>query len=148
MTSGVHPHMLFLGNVTPVFKQLQTEVKSDPEVVRIGEVGIDYTSECKCNTRHYLRCQFNKLSAQRRFLPLAFQLAREHNKVLILHVRDHGSGTAAKEVLKLLLKLGFQDHPIHRYCFVGKEDEYKQWSSFLPNCYFSIPGASLQRWWN
>ena len=36
------------------------------------------------------------------------------------------------------------DHPIHRHCFVGGYKVYKQWSTDLPNCYFSISPVTVK----
>ena len=36
------------------------------------------------------------------------------------------------------------DHPIHRHCFVGGYEEYKQWSTDLPNCYFGISPVTVE----
>lgn len=46
--------------------------------------------------------------------------------------------------MALLLEYGLSDARIHRHCFVGGEDEYRQWSTSLPNCYFSMSSASLK----
>ena len=79
------------------------------------------------------------------FLRLAFQLAKLQNKVLVLHLRDKGKSTmAASEVLELLREMNMLKHPIHRRCFVGGEEEYKQWSTSLPNCYFSISMVTVK----
>ena len=37
-----------------------------------------------------------------------------------------------------------QNHPIYRHCFIGREVEYRRWSSMLPNCYFSTLPASFK----
>ena len=66
------------------------------------------------------------------------QLAKWLNKVLVVHVRDHNTGKAAKEFISLLQELDMCSHPIHRHCFTGNESEFKQWTEMLPNCLFSI----------
>ena len=52
------------------------------------------------------------------------------NKFLVLYVRDKGKSTmAASEVFELLREIDMLEHPIHCHCFVGGEEEYRQWSS-------------------
>ena len=54
------------------------------------------------------------------------------------------STLAAKQVYDLLKDMDMLDHPIHRHCFVGGYNEYKQWSTDLPNCYFSISPVTVK----
>lgn len=145
ITLGVHPHMITDSEVDSLFGRLRELVNQNPGAVGIGEVGLDMTTECRHGKRHNKRhCRDQKLQGQRRFLRLALQLAKYHNRVLVLHTRDKGTGEAAREVLTLLLELGMFDHPIHRHCFIGGEEEYRQWTSSLPNCYFSISPATVK----
>lgn len=143
ITLGVHPHMITDSQVDLLFNNLKGLLNRFPEAVGIGEVGLDLTTKCthRCNNQQH--CRDQKLLGQRRFLRLAFQLAKEQNKVLILHVRDSGTGEAAKEVLELLEEMNMLEQPIHRHCFVGKEEEYRQWYTSLPNCYFSISPVTV-----
>ena len=144
-TLGVHPHMVTESLVESLFGQLQRMVDKYPEAVGIGEVGLDLTTECRhgCYNQEYCRSQ--KIQGQLRFLRLAFQLAKQLNKVLVLHIRDQGTSTlAAKQVYDLLKDMDMLDHPIHRHCFVGGYNEYKQWSTDLPNCYFSISPVTVK----
>ena len=71
-------------------------------------------------------------------------MAKQLEKVIVLHVRDKGDGRAAKEVLNLLVELNLINAKIHHLCFVGGEEEYREWSTTLPNCVFSISSKSLQ----
>lgn len=145
VTLGVHPHVIKKSTAMHYFHKLEDIVSLNPTAVGIGEVGLDLTTTCHCRQVHNKRqCQVGKIEGQRQFLRPAFQLAKELKKVIVIHVRDHGSGKAAREVLSLLLELGLEDHPIHRHCFVGGEEEYWQWSSHLSNCYFSISSATLK----
>ena len=66
------------------------------------------------------------------------------DKVLILHVRDRNTGEVAADVLDLLCSMDMTNHKIHRQCFVGGEEEYIQWSTSLPNCYFSISPVTVR----
>lgn len=144
-TLGVHPHMITGKTAISLFNKLEGKLDEHPEAIGIGEVGLDLTTTCRCRQTHNKnRCFQDKIDAQRQFLRLTFQLVKRLDKVLVLHVRDKGTGEAAKEVLSLLLECDLSNTRIHRHCFVGGEEEYRQWSTSLPNCYFSISSASLK----
>ena len=53
------------------------------------------------------------------------------------------STLAAKNVHDLLEDMDMLNHPIHRHCFIGGQEEYKQWSTDMPNCYFSISPVTV-----
>ena len=74
---------------------------------------------------------------------LAFQLAKHLDKILVLPVGDWITGEVATEVLDLLRSIDVTNHRIHRHYFVGGEEEYIQWSTSLPNCYFSISPVTV-----
>ena len=113
-----------------------------PEAVGIGEVGLDITVTCMCCSGHdSKRCITSKIEAQRRFLRPPLQLAKQLNKVLVVHVWDLNTGKAAKEFISLLQELHMCSHPIHGHCFMGNELEFKQWTEMLPIC-FSIDPLS------
>ena len=143
ITLGAHPHMITLNEVNSLYGRLKSLLDRNPEAVGIGEVGLDLTTKCKHGCYNRRLCREQKLEGQRTFLRLVFQLAKDQNKVLVLHVRDKGTGEAAKEVLKVLKEMNMQQHRIHRHCFVGKEEEYSQWYTSLPNCYFSISPVTI-----
>ena len=74
------------------------------------------------------------------------QLAKQLRKVIILYARSiskDNTGKAAKDVLKILCELGLQEAPIYRQCFIGGIEEYKDWSSTLLNCFFSLSRKSV-----
>ena len=147
-TLGIHPHVLAKGRPLDEFKKLQDMLENYPEAVGIGEIGIDHTTRCKCATFHNTtRCREEKLETQRQFLRLVLPLAKELGKVIVLHVRSKDKdeqATAAQETLKELLDAGLSNAPIHRHCFVGGIEEYNDWSSKLPNCYFSLSSKSVK----
>ena len=59
--------------------------------------------------------------------------------MIVLHVHDEEKSNIASEYeLDLLIELGLDKAPNHRHCFVGGIEEYTDWSSKLPNCYFSL----------
>ena len=85
--------------VESLFGQLKRQVDKYPEAFGIWEVGLDLTTKCRhgCYNQEY--CRDQKVQGQLRFLRLVFQLAKQLNKVLVLHVRDQDSSTlAAKEI--------------------------------------------------
>ena len=47
-------------------------------------------------------------------------------------------------MFKSFEKYGLHEARIHRHCFVGGEEKYKDWCKELPNCLFSISNASLK----
>lgn len=138
ITLGVHPHLITPEDRDSLYGRLEGLVKRYPEAVGIGEVGIDHTSKCFRGQCRGGACCAGKIDAQRKFLRRALQLAKRENKVVVLHVRDEGTGKAAEQVLKLLEELGMTNHPVHRHCFLGDVQEYRDWARILPNCYFSI----------
>ena len=144
VTLGIHPHMITDSQVTSLFGRLEGLIAKHPESIGIGEVGLDLTTECRHNYHNRRLCRDRKIRGQRRFLQLAFQLAMQNNKVLVLHVRDEDTGEAAAEVFELLRSMDMLNHPIHRHCFVGGEVEYRQWRTSLPNCYFSISPVTVK----
>ena len=149
LTFGIHPHMIVKAPFSAAIDQsrrLEEMLGRHPEAVGIGEVGLDFTATCTCSSGHDSRkCIASKIEAQRRFLRPTLQLAKRLNKVLVVHVRDHNTGKAAKEFISLLQELDMCNHPIHRHCFTGNETEFKQWTETLPNCLFSIGPISLRK---
>ena len=146
-TIGVGPHKVLPHLARPLFSMLESRLAQYPDALGIGEVGLDYTTSCGCLTEHDKEdCRDKQIEEQCQFLMLVFKLFKEEtNKVLVLHVRDKGDGSAARNVLSLLEEYGLQDARIHRHCFVGGKEEYEIWRKTLPNCYFSIARRSLEK---
>ena len=147
-TLGIHPHVLVKNRPLSEFKKLERLLEDYPEAVGIGEIGIDHTTRCKCSALHNKeRCREEKLETQRQFLRLVLPLAKRLGKVIVLHVRSKDKdkdATAAKETLQMLVDFGLQEAPIHRHCFIGGVEEYNDWSSKLPNCFFSLSSKSVK----
>ena len=123
-TLGVHPHLITGSDFYSYYGDLERMLHDFPEAVGIGEAGLDYTTSCRhrfCYTGSKSACKAQKIKAQKRFLRLCLQLAKRENKVLVLHVRDGGSGEAALDVLNLIKELKMEEHLIHLHCFVGGE---------------------------
>ena len=144
ITLRLHPHMVLAQTWQTDLARLRGLTRTHPDFVGIGEVGLDFTTTCKCRTRHNMQqCRTSKIESQRLFLREAILLASTTAKTLVLHVRDNGNGQAAREVLAMLQNMGMTDLPIHRHCFTGDANEYDSWCTALPNCYFGIARASL-----
>ena len=141
---GIHPHVLAKNRPDSEFHKLKAKLEEYPQAVGIGEIGLDYSTTCRC--LHSIIAQH---VGRRKSLPsirLMLQLAKQLGTVIILHVRSiskDNTGKAAKDVLNILRELGLQEAPIHRHCFIGGTEEYKDWNSTLPNCFFSLSSKSV-----
>ena len=125
-TLGIHPHRIQPNLAKSSFRKLKDKLARYPSALGIGEVGIDHTSGCACGRCDYgVTCR-KRVDAQTEFLELIFQHVKQHDTTLVIHVRDWGNGLAASEVLALLKKYGLQDARIHRHCFIGSAEEYKE----------------------
>ena len=121
-------------------------MRRHPEVLGIGKIGLDFTATCTCSSGHDSRkCIASRIEVKRRFLHPTLQLAKRLNKALVVHVRDHNTGKAAKEFISLLQELKMCNHPIHRHCLTGDESEFRQWTEMLLNCLFSTGPISLTK---
>ena len=127
-------------------RRLEEMLGRHREAVGIVEVGLDITATCSCSSGHDCkRCIASKIEAQRRFLRRTFQLAKQLNKVLVVHVQDHNTGKAAKQFISLLHESAMCSHPIHHHWFTGNESELMQWTEMLPNCLLSFGPISLRK---
>ena len=82
-TLGVHPHLITLENCESLFQKLVGKPEEFPEALGIDEVGLDHTTTCRCNKMHdKARCIESKKEAQRQFLRLCFQFAKQLDKVM------------------------------------------------------------------
>ena len=146
-TLGIHPHVLAKNRPEMEFQKLKRKLEEYPEAIGIGEVGIDHTARCNCSESHDKgRCRAEKIETQRQFLRLALSLAKQLGKVIVLHIRSENhdmEAKAAQQAFEIILDLGLQEAWIHRHCFVGGVEEFNQWSSLLPNCFFSLSRKSV-----
>lgn len=141
---GLHPHMVMAHTWRANLARLRGLTRTFPDFVGIGEVGLDFTTTCRCRSSHNMQeCRASKIQSQRLFLREAILLANSTGKTLVLHVRDNGNGQAARDVLAMLQNMGMTNLPIHRHCFTGDANEFASWCTALPNCYFGIARASL-----
>ena len=61
--------------------------------------------------------------------------------MIVLHIRSENNdieAKAAQQALEIIMDLGLQEAWIHHHCFVGGVEEIYQWSSLLPNCFFTL----------
>jgi TatD DNase family protein len=99
MTTAIHPHDASLA--TPeVMRRIREELASLPEVVAIGETGLDY---------HYDR---SPRDVQRDVFRQFLQLSKDVNKPVMIHTRD-----AEDDTIALLDEAGVTGGILH--CFSG-----------------------------
>ncbi len=90
-TVGVHPHRMLGGTASSHFSRLESLVQRHPQAVGIGEVGLDFTTDCRCgHQRDRAQCREGTMLAQREFLRMDIQVGEKTGKPLVLHVRDWG----------------------------------------------------------
>ena len=130
-TIGIHPHRIMPNLALSLFNKLKNKLAQNPEAVGIGEVGLDGITDCRCAVNHNLvNCISRKREEQHRFLELVFRFAKQHeDKVLVIHARDDEEGTykAASKIYDLIKRCDLCNARIHRHCFVGKENEFRDW---------------------
>ena len=49
---GIHPHVLAKNRPDSEFHKLKAKLEEYPQAVGIGEIGLDYTTTCRCFTFH------------------------------------------------------------------------------------------------
>ncbi|MES9884743.1 MAG: TatD family hydrolase [Sedimenticola sp.] len=142
-TIGVHPHLV--GSDWEARLAQMKQILGCRSFVGIGEVGLDFTSTCKCTPvcMSPRKCQEMKFSSQRRFLREVLPLAEQYNLPVVLHCRDNGDGTAASETLDTFIQLNLTHLSVHRHCFVGDIPELQRWLSVLPNVHFGFTNTIL-----
>jgi TatD DNase family protein len=101
-TAGIHPHNAI--ELTPAVAQRLEDLLRMPHVVGVGETGLDYFRD------HSPRKQ------QRAAFATQIALARERDKVLVVHCRD-----AFDDVMSMLDAEGAPDRVVF-HCFSGDAD--------------------------
>jgi len=143
-TLGVHPHFIYRNTVDIEFDRLVRMFEKHPTAVAVGEVGLDFTTRCRCKAAHNReKCKEGKIEGQHRFLEKTLKLADRLGKPVVIHCRDEDDGTAAKGVLQMFVSLKLTHLKVQRHCFVGDARELEAWSSTLPNCLFSLSRNSV-----
>ena len=88
-----------------------------------------------------------KIETQRRqLLVLTQSFVKQLGTVIFKHIWSENNdieAKAAQQALDIIMDLGLQEARIHRHCFVGGVGEFNQWSSLLPNCFFSLSRKSV-----
>lgn len=118
-TVGIHPHDAKI--VTDDLMERLSQLATDPKVVAIGEIGLDFFYE------HSPREPQEKTF--RRFIELAHQL----NKPIMIH--DRGAGDLTYEILREM-GLGQKGCMIH--CFTGTPDLAQKYLEL--GCHLSFTG--------
>jgi TatD DNase family protein len=118
-TAGVHPHHAL--EVTDEAVAELRELLAQPEVVAVGETGLDYFRD------------FSPRHAQQRAFERQLDLAVECGKPLFLHQRD-----AHDDFLAILKPYLARTGPAVVHCFTG--DERALFESLDAGCYIGITG--------
>ncbi|XP_062605129.1 putative deoxyribonuclease TATDN2 [Saccostrea cucullata] len=141
LTFGLHPHTV----KSDYSMELLRELLKEPGCVGLGEVGLDFTTSCRCSPRcqSLKRCKKESIARQRAFLREILPLAKDMDLTLVVHCRDLHSGYAAREFLALLEELGLTDLRIHRHCYIGSPEEAIAWMERLPNVKFGFTSSLL-----
>jgi len=146
-TIGVHPHRLvnsvFQKSDSLISEILQT-LSSNLRCVGVGEIGLDFTSCCKCQ-KHFTKfqrtaCTTSTLNNQYKFLDNLFSKLSNLQGVLVLHCRGEGAGA---ELRRLLLKHGLKLKKIHCHCFTGNLIDLQEWLRDFPNIVFGVTAKSV-----
>lgn len=104
---GIHPHEA--GKVSTGDVDRLAAMVGDPNVVAIGEIGLDYFYD------------FSDREAQHRVLNSQLEWAAPQDLPLVVHCRD-----AFDDVIAALLAHGFKDRRVVFHCFTGCVDEAKR----------------------
>jgi TatD DNase family protein len=127
-TAGIHPHHAkqFLKDpdkMNSVFDEL-TVISSDPKVVAVGEIGIDYHEYPASKAYEHVPLDEKLLFIQKELFIKQVELAVKLRKPVIVHSRK-----AKDEVLSLLLsmeeRLGMKIHGVF-HCFEGSKKYAKR----------------------
>lgn len=108
------------------------DVVNRPNVVAIGEMGMDYSSLSSDGAEAKKK--------QKVALTTQLQIAVESRKPVVIHVRDVDSDTYTvhADTIKIIRDILPSDHRIHCHCFTAGWDEYWMWKKAFPNCYFGL----------
>jgi TatD DNase family protein len=104
-TVGVHPN--YVADEDPARLPQLRGLQSNPSVVAVGEIGLDY---------HYGR---DLRDRQFQFFESQMQIAQEHRRSVVIHCRE-----AVDDALAVLAK--FPIVPCVFHCFTGTTDEAKR----------------------
>ena len=100
-TIVIHPHMLHHHNQYNIGELLKH--LDNPRCVGIGEIGLDYTTNCVCKDHHHedqkKKCTQEKIETQHSFLKILLPNLKNLQKVLVIHTRGNGAAEAMRNLL-------------------------------------------------
>ena len=139
-TIGLHPHMVeYSVSISYLLSFL-----SHPKCVGVGEIGLDYTSSCRCRDHRSRseqeRCKVQKLQRQEDFLASLLPSLHNRNCTVVIHTNGKG---ADQRMVDLLQKNGLANHHVHWHCFTGSPDMAAQILGKFPNAKLSLSNRSL-----
>ena len=140
-TAGIHPHMAD----TKITVEEVLQLLDHPKCVGVGEVGLDFTSACRC-TKHRgsarQQCTERKHRRQEEFLCELFPEIRKRNMTIVIHTNGEG---ADSRVVELLRNFGLTSHRVHWHCFTGTSDTAKLIQDACKEAKFSFSRLSVQK---
>jgi TatD DNase family protein len=125
-TAGVHPHE---ASHWPAAATRVRELLAGPEVVAVGETGLDY---------HYMH---SPRDAQRTAFEAQLQLALDFGKPVVVHARDADADMAA-----MLRALGTRAPAVVLHSFSSGDEVWD--AGLLIDAYFSFSGMITFKNWN
>ena len=130
-TFGLHPQMVVCqGLLNPAVARLKRYLQQ-PNCFGLGEVGLEYTNTSRRSQRLQRTFLRDILSEWKTLNPVK-------QKLVVLHSRDNGNGSAARDIAQILRDLEMERHPFHRHSFSGSLAELEVWLKEFPNCYFGL----------
>lgn len=146
---GIHPYRVaeLLTETSDWNSTLHTQLAeleqliTMPEVIAVGEIGLDYYWLPKENSERQ-----PIIDAQQQLVTAQLQLARNHQKPVILHVRDKQTpeqltpGNAYWDMLNIVKAAGNFDQPVILHCVSGPS-AYVQQAVDL-GCHIGVAGNS------
>ena len=140
-TVGLHPHMV---EHTVSISYLLSFL-SHPKCVGIGEVGLDYTSNCRCRDHRsraeWEKCKSRKRQRQEDFLASLLPQLHTQDCTIIIHTNGEG---ADQRMMDLLREYGLINHRVHWHCFTGSPHMAMQILGELPNAKLSFSSRSMR----
>ena len=132
LSFGVHPHMVSFLNDSH-WDQL-TQLLKTPDVVAIGECGLDYSSSPSSTV----------VATQKYVFIKQIHMASTLQLPLVIHCRDqHGRDKASQDALEILKQNLDRSHPVHRHCFSSSITEKDNWLLAFPNTMFGFTSTLL-----